>query len=110
MHLIEGEWVKIAENPQSGVSTWAMSEGEDIHIQERQDLSVLLDENKALMNMSNKTWKGDKLHSVARIPLVMLHDKNSGIGEAMREGDETYIKKVLNDGDNVNLRTKGGTL
>lgn len=104
-------WTCIARNPESGVSTWAMrGEGDDVYIQERQDLSALLDENKAIRNMSSQTWKGDGLHSVARIPLAMLHDKADGVGRAIDQHDNKWVTRFLNDSDNENLRTKSGVL
>ncbi len=104
------EWRCIANNPASGVSTWAMDDGEHLHIQTRQDVSALLDENKAIKNLAQPGWKGDSLHSVARVPLSMLHDNNSSFGRAVLEGDDAYVTKVLNDGDFANLRTKEGRL
>ena len=104
------EWQCIANNEQTGVSTWILDDGEDVHIQTRQDVSKLLDENTAIRNVTESGWKGDGMHSVARVPLAMLHDNLAGIGQAVREQDDAYIAKVLNDGDYSKLRTKEGNI
>lgn len=102
-----GEWYMLDENKQSGVSTWIMDDGEDLNIQTRQDVNALLDENKAIRNMASDNWKGD-WHSVARVPLSMMHD--TSIGEALRAGDDKFVTAKLNDSDYANLRTKEGKL
>lgn len=108
--LKDGDWCCLAYNPQSGVSTWAMPDGDGVLIQERQEVSALLDENKAIRNVASETWKGDGLHSVARIPLAMAHDTNSLLGGAIKAGDTPVVNSVLNDGDFQKLRTKEGSL
>jgi hypothetical protein len=104
------EWVCWANNPESGVSTWVLDDGEDLHIQTRQDVTALLDENTAQRNIAQSGWKGDGMHSVARVPLSMLHDPNGQFLPAMQEGDDRHIAKLLNDSDYGALRTKDGVL
>lgn len=104
------EWVCIAENSQSGVSTWIMDDGEHLHLEERQDIGALLDENRAIRNVTSSGWGGDGMHSVARVPLAMAHDANGLIGGAMKAGDHDFLKKKLNDSDFEYLRTKDGNL
>lgn len=104
--------VKIAENPLTGVSTWIYPDPDNddgVIIQEQQDVAALLDENTALRNIAADGWKGD-YHSIARIPLAMAHDPNAAIHHAMREGDDKWVSKFLNDSDNGKLRTKGGNV
>jgi hypothetical protein len=107
------DWVCVASNPVSGVSTWIKPDPDTpdgVLIQERQDVSALLDANKAQKNVASSNWKGDGLHSVARIPLAMLHAKDSYIGDAIREQDDKAVSRFLNDSDNEYLRTKGGNI
>lgn len=104
------EWVCIAANNVSGVSTWAMFDDEGVTIQERQDVTKLLDENMAIRNVSSDNWKGEGLYSVARVPLAMAHEKGSYIADAIKESDTKVINRVLNDIDYSKLRTKGGQL
>lgn len=102
-------WTRVEYNPVSGVSTWIKVEGDKTLVQERQDVSKLLDENMAQRNIASGGWAGD-YHSVARIPLAMLHAKGGYIGDAVREGDDKAVARFLNDSDNGKLRTKEGRL
>ena len=104
-------WRCVAHNPSTGVSTWIIPDGdEDVLIQERQDISALLDENTAQRNIASDNWKGDGLHSVARIPLIMAHEKDGFVHGALKAGDGDALAKFLNDGDYAKLRTKEGQL
>jgi hypothetical protein len=107
MHFAEGKWVCLGHNPNSGVSTWAMRDGEDVVFETRQDASALLDKNRAERNMANNNWKGD-YHRIAAIPVSMMYD--GYFHEASKEGDEKAVLKFLNDSDNAGLRTKEGRL
>jgi hypothetical protein len=40
----------------------------------------------------------------------MLHDTKSSFGEAVKEGDDKYVARFLNDSDMSKLRTKEGRL
>jgi len=106
MHPLN-EWIKIDENAQSGVSTWLYDDGEELTIQTRQDMGALLDENRAEANLKDDNWQGD-WHSVARIPVSMLHD--TAFGDAIRAGDDQWITGKLNDSDFEYLRTKKGKI
>lgn len=102
-------WTRVEYNPLSGVSTWIKVEGEVTLVQERQDIDKLLDENAAQRNIAQAGWQGD-YHSVARIPVALLHSKDFYLGDAMRAGDEKAVSKFLNDGDNAKFRTKHGVI
>lgn len=110
----ENGWYCIACNSVSGVSTWVTQDPDggpdDAIIQERQDIRAILDKNKAQRNMAKTGWAGEGLHSVAKVPLVMMHDKSFGIQEAAIDGDDKYIASVLNNSDYQGLRTKEGKL
>lgn len=104
-------WTCVAYNPISGVSTWLKPDGdEDLLVQERQDIRALLDENQALRSIAAPDWKGDGLHSVARIPLAMLHDDQSLLGGAVMANDDKVVARLLNDSDYRKLRTKDGRI
>lgn len=103
----EGVWRMLSNNPQTGVSTWGMREGDDFVIQTRQDASALLDENTAIRNVTSPGWRGD-YHSIARIPTVAMYD--GSFHEAAKDGDEPWVKRFLNNSDNAKLRTKEGNL
>lgn len=103
------DWRCIASNPLSGVSTWVKYEEDGVLVQERQNLDALLDENKAQRNLAQNNWRGD-WHSVARIPLSMLHSKTEAVSDAVREGDTDWVRRFLNNSENEKLRTKDGRL
>jgi hypothetical protein len=50
-------------------------------------------------------WTGD-WHKVASIPLNIAYD--SGMVEALKQHDDKFVSKFLNDGDNAAWRTKEG--
>jgi hypothetical protein len=101
------DWTCVEYNPVSGVSTWIKIEGDKTLVQERQDVSKLLDDNTAQRNVTSPGWKGD-YHSLARLPLAMLHAKGGLLHDAMKAGDDERVKRFLNDSDNSRLRTKEG--
>lgn len=100
-------WRCIASNPQTGVSTWVKEEEDGVLVQTRQDVSALLDANRAEANVASSGWAGD-YHRIARIPVAMMHDKNQYIADAIRADDDNAVRRFLNDSDNQRLRTKGG--
>lgn len=103
----ENEWVCCTSNPNTGVSTWAMRDGDDVIFQTRQDVSILLDLNRAERNMASVGWKGD-YHKIASIPVAQMYD--GYFHEAVKSQDEKAVKRFLNDSDNSKLRTKEGRL
>ena len=68
----------------------------------RQDVTELLDVNKALFqehsNEKMKDW----------VPLARFDDvsmQKLNIGRALKEGDRNYVKKILNDSEYAKFRT-----
>lgn len=105
-------WVKIAENPQTGVSTWIAPDPDDpegVIVQSRQNVSTLLDKNAAERNLARPGWGGD-WHKVASLPSSMMYDRGNYIADAVAADDHNAVRKFLNDSDNQKLRTKEGNL
>jgi hypothetical protein len=72
-------------------------------IETRQDVTDLLDANRAEANEASGNWRGD-MHKVASIPLNVYYDlKQKGIID-----DAKAFKRWLNDPENRYFRTKGG--
>lgn len=108
---VQDGWECVASNPETGVSTWMVFDDDgDIILQTRQEVSGLLDENRALANMASDNWAGEGMYSVARIPTEMAYDPNHILGGAMLANDDRVVRRVLNDSDYSKLRTKGGRL
>lgn len=75
----------------------------DAVIETQQDVTDLIDANKAEANAASSNWKGD-MHKVASIPMNVYFDlKQKGIID-----DPTALKSWLNDPANRYFRTKGG--
>jgi hypothetical protein len=66
----------------------------------------LVDDNAALLNASQGRRFGEG-QRVASIPLNLFYDQ---LHEAQMQGDENYISRWLNDGDNRAFRTFEGTI
>lgn len=77
-------------------------------IETRQDISDLIELNKAVVN-DNDGWKGD-LHHVAHIPLVVLADlaKQGIVTTGGQILDDARFRRWLNDRDNQVFRVKRG--
>lgn len=74
----------------------------DIHTEERQDVTDLIDENKAHANETRQV--GRDMYRVASIPMtVYVNLKKAGIVD-----DPVRFKKWLNDRDNRFFRTREG--
>lgn len=72
-------------------------------IRTQQDVTDLVEANKAAANVASSDWKGD-MHKVASIPLNVYYDlKRRGILD-----DPKRLKAWLNDPDNRFFRTKRG--
>lgn len=73
------------------------------YIETKQDVSGLIELNKAAQNMQESGWRGD-WHHVAEIPLNLFYDlKAKGIAD-----DPKRFKAWLNDSENRFFRTKLG--
>ena len=61
--------------------------------------------NAEQASIASNNWKGD-YHQIASIPAHMVH--TGDLGQAVREQDDAWLSRWLNDGDNRAFRTKGG--
>lgn len=77
----------------------------DITLEDRQNVSALVEVNKAFANEDPGNWRAD-MHRVASIPMSIFYDlKRRGILD-----DDKALRKWLNDPDNRVFRTKPGRL
>lgn len=105
----DGDWSLLEWDPQRGRTTWVMFDGEKTVVRHDYEVSKTLERNAALRSNASDGWKGD-YHHIASVPLNLLHDQNTGLNEAMRQGDDKHVSRWLNDSDNAKWRTKGGTV
>lgn len=77
-------------------------------VRRHQEVSSLLDENRALADVA-PSMHGDAAFRLAgRIPLVVAEQWAAECGEAIgTQGFAAYVKRKLADGDFARLRVKG---
>ena len=108
MAIRDGDWNLFDWDAVTGRTVWRrdLPDGGD---EFRVDYPVtdVVEANKTMRNMAKKDWTGD-YHLVASIPAPLIY--GSSLGQAASEGDSAYLKRWLNDPDNVAFRTKEGRL
>lgn len=82
-------------------------------LEEKQDVEPILEANKLLFNdFDNRaSFKGDGLHRVASIPLVVMQDLvNKGILDHAWRPIGNRFHRWLDDPENIHFRTRPGKL
>lgn len=107
MRIRDGDWWLVDWDPALSRSTWAI-QNPDGSVTYRIDYEVgdTMEANRAAAAEARADWSGD-WHRVASIPMPVFWDR---LAEAVRQGDQGYIARFLNDGDNAAWRTRGGRL
>ena len=105
--ITDGDWTLINWDAEMKRSTWALHDtyGNTTTIRTDYQVDGLIDQNAEVRNIAEKQWRGD-YHRIASIPLNVLWD--SGLMDAQNQGDDKWLSKWLNDGDNRAWRTKEG--
>jgi len=90
------------------IETWVKEVSPGVYVKcESEWVGPILDQNQEdLANNQGKRFN-DEMTRVASIPLGLYFDK---IAPARKEGDQDYIKKILNDSDYSKLRVFKGNL
>lgn len=103
--IYDGDWYLVEHDEKLGRTVWGLT-NPDGSTTLRTDYRVdpTIEINKAQKNLARNDWKGD-YHQVASIPLNVYWDQ---LAEASRQGDDKFISRWLNDGDNAAWRTKEG--
>lgn len=80
-------------------------DGDRFHVETKQDITALVEHNKAVLAANSTGFKGD-FHRVACIPISVYMDLwQKGIAQ-----DEKAFARWLNDRDNKVFRVKEGRL
>lgn len=107
MMIRDGDWTLVQSDLKLGRYIWATRDerGREVY---RVDYHVdqTVNDNKAFRNMLSPGWKGD-WHRVASLPPAIAY---GDFAEAMKQDDQKWVSKFLNDGDNAAWRTKEGTV
>lgn len=98
-------------------TTSFIDNGDQLIIEQKQDISAILEHNKALYNQSldRKGWDGNNAISpnnkVASIPLVVFAElEKQGITRGFQVLDMDRFKAFLNNPDNQVFRTRMGRI
>lgn len=96
-------------------TTSFIDNGDQLIIEQKQDISAIIEHNKALYNqsMDRKGWDGNNAISpqnkVASIPLVVFAElEKQGITRGFQVLDMDRFKAFLNNPDNQVFRTRMG--
>jgi len=93
-------------------TTVGLNDKDEITVEQKQDVSALIEANKAEYNATSTKWS-DQLfgNKVASIPYVAIDQLNrDGIMKGFAVLDQKRFFSWLNDRDNLYFRTKKGTL
>jgi hypothetical protein len=105
----DASWRLLSFDPVTGKTDWMKLEGDvEGHHQLKVRTVMPVDDLLALAaaerQMDSGDWKGD-MHRVSTMP-IHLHERL--LGEAIRQDDQKFVSKVLNDPDYAKFRTKAG--
>lgn len=105
MIIRDGDWLLFDHDVKLGRTIWRRDNGDGTETW-RTDYAVddSVSVNTAQRNMAAAGWKGD-YHHVSSISPGVYWDK---LHEAVQQGDDKYVSRWLNDGDNRAWRTKDG--
>jgi len=103
----------MAEKIFNGVSTTEFTDvGDQLIVKQSQDISAIIEANKADYNETDKNtrWgEGQLSNRVARIPLTVFQDLDKlGITRGFTVIDQKRFKEWLNNPDNQVFRTRAG--
>lgn len=106
MIIRDGDWLLFDHDPKMGRTVWRRDNGDGTSTF-RTDYAVdpTVDMNTAQRNLAQQGWSGD-WHHVASVPMALAF--GDGMGQALREKDDAYVSRWLNDSDNRAWRTKEG--
>jgi hypothetical protein len=104
MKITDGNWELMDHDFKTGRTVWAYFDGQATHYRTDYPVDNILKDNQtARQEMAGSNWGGGK--RVASIPLNTYYAE---LAEAENNGDQKFISKWLNDGDNAAFRTFEG--
>lgn len=105
MKIKDGDWTLFDYDIKTGRQVWVITNPDGSQtFRTDYPVEATVDQNTAQRNLAQPGWAGD-YHHIASIPLNVYHEQ---LAEASKQGDDRYISKWLNDGDNAAWRTKEG--
>ncbi|OAP49039.1 hypothetical protein [Sinorhizobium americanum] len=107
MIVRDGDWKLYDYDFQTGRSVWVMEDGNRTHWRTDYPVENLVRQNAFTRHATAGNAFGDWT-KVASVPLNLAHSKS--LIRAHSEGDDRYVKRWLNDGDNRAWRSFEGHL
>lgn len=105
MTIRDGDWTLLKWDAKTGCSTWRRENGDGTFtIRSDQPVDEIVRENEFTRNATAGNRMGDFV-KVASIPNKMFWDDKTGMREGFLNGDQKYMSKWLNDGDNRAFRS-----
>jgi hypothetical protein len=99
-------WRLWKSDPETGVQTWIIRDGDLVHYKTVAPVGQIIDENKKLRAAMEGQRQTDGIgRLVARVPLSVAYD---GLSQALVQNDKKFVSKWLNDSDNAAFRVKEG--
>ncbi|MEM6602512.1 MAG: hypothetical protein AAF621_00525 [Pseudomonadota bacterium] len=106
MVIKDGNWELIEYVPELKRSLWRYFDGERTHYRTTYETDDIIEANKQEQNLTaGQRWGEWRI--VASIPAGLFFEH---LGEAVKNRDERYVSKYLNDADNRDFRTFLGTV
>ena len=111
-YLYRSDMKKFKDPNNNKVTSVGLNDKDEITIEQSQDVSALIEQNKKDYNNADSKWS-DKLfgNRVASIPFTAIDKLNKqGIMQGFEVKDQKRFFAWLNDPDNLFFRTKPGKL
>lgn len=108
---MSGEWRLVDDNPVLGKRSYMMDIDEDHAVMRTEYYRVnqIVDFNaEQRSGLAGRAWGDGQI--VGRIPMNLLFDEKTGLFEAVRNGDDAFVNRWLNDSENRDFRVKEGKL
>lgn len=100
--------MKLVHNNAGKQTLFHSIDGNDV-LEVRQDVSKIIEQNKAQYNAIDERAKWGELTKIASLPMVVIDDLNKkGIMRGFAVMDQRGFKAFLNDPDNRFFRTRPG--
>ncbi|MBB4347949.1 hypothetical protein [Aliirhizobium cellulosilyticum] len=107
MIIRDGDWSLFDYDHQTGRSVWCKDDGVERVFRIDTPVDHIIRENEFTRNATSGNRMGDWV-KIASIPLNHAHHEN--LVRAHTEGDDKFVKRWLNDGDNRAFRSFEATI
>jgi len=105
--IYDGAWKLFDHDPATGRTIWMLVDGDKTHFRIDMPVGAILDANHdAEMETMGKRF-GD-YNRIASIPTPLFYQ--NGLSQAVKQKDDGWLKRWLNDGDHKKFRTSRGSV